>query len=148
MNSITPANLQKTARIAHRPRGKLQISTWMLFILHVGAIHSSEVLFHSSEVLFLAHVESFSFLRADLNASTWRSVSLRYDKGTFVLEDMSRIASLIRLCLIFRQLRSSKTETQTYGHTHDTLCDRYRYGVSAYSLLYYTLYPLHYQPRW
>ena len=28
MNSITPANLQKTARIAHRPRGKLQISTW------------------------------------------------------------------------------------------------------------------------
>lgn len=95
MNSITPANLQKTARIAHRPRGKLQISTWMLFILHVGAIHSSEV-------LFLAHVESFSFLRADLNASTWRSVSLRYDKGTFVLEDMSRIASLIRLCLIFR----------------------------------------------
>ena len=28
MNSITSANLQKTARIAHRPRGKLQISTW------------------------------------------------------------------------------------------------------------------------
>ena len=126
MNSITSANLQKTARIAHRPRGKLQISTWMLFILHVGAIHSSSV-------LFLAHVESFSFLRADLNASTWRSVSLRYDKGTFVLEAMSRVGFLIRLCLIFRQFRSSKTATHRHTDTHDTLCDRYRYGVSAYS---------------
>ena len=60
---------------------------------------------------------------------TWRAAILRYDKGTLALEAMSRIGSLIRLRLIFRQFSSSKTET----HTYDTLCDRYLYGVSAYS---------------
>ncbi|WP_281673743.1 hypothetical protein, partial [Porphyromonas asaccharolytica] len=47
---------------------------------------SSEVSFDSSEVLFLAHVEIFCFLRGEFSFSTWRfenfHVGKRLARGT------------------------------------------------------------------
>ena len=55
--------------IGEFPRGYFLFSTWRRII-------SSEVLFDSSEVSFLAYVENFHFPRGDLQISTWGMVGL------------------------------------------------------------------------